>query len=192
MRWIWVVLVFVLASSHAITASADELTQIVQQDLTTLGYDPGPVDGYPSTRTIIAVSRFQSEHGLEVTGEITPQLAGTIKATISKQGSSASSTEVASTVTPEQAAADLKLRQEACLQEKVDEARQSAKTKSGLSKLFSAVARTASSYGGSEVATQVSTSANEASSINATISDLEGAAKDLGISQSDIDACKNP
>lgn len=192
MRWKWVVLVFVLASSHAVTASADELTQIVQQDLTALGYDPGPVDGYPSTRTIIAVSRFQSEHGLEVTGEITPQLAGTIKATISKQGSSASSTEVASTVTPEQAAADLKLRQEACLQEKVDEARQSAKTKSGLSKLFSAVARTASSYGGSEVATQVSTSANEASSINATISDLEGAAKDLGISQSDIDACKNP
>lgn len=192
MRWKWVVLVFVLASSHAVTASADELTQIVQQDLTTLGYDPGPVDGHPSTKTIIAVSRFQSEHGLEVTGEITPQLAGTIKATISKQGSSGSSAEVASTVTPEQAAADLKLRQEACLQEKVDEARQSAKTKSGLSKLFSAVARTASSYGGSEVATQVSTSANEASSINATISDLEGAAKDLGISQSDIDACKNP
>lgn len=192
MRWKWAVLVFILASGHAVTASGDELTQIVQEDLTALGYDPGPVDGYPSTRTIIAVSRFQSENGLEVTGEITPQLAGMIKAAMTKEGSSASSAEVASTVTPEQAAADLKLRQEACLQEKVADARQSAQMKSGLSKLFSAVSRTASRYGGGEVASQVSTSANDASSINATISDLEGAAKDLGVSQSDIDACQNP
>ena len=64
--------------------------------------------------------------------------------------------------------------------------------KSGLSKLFSAVSRTASRYGGSDVASDISTTANDASSINATITDLEGAAEDLGISQSDIDACKNP
>jgi len=192
MRCMWVIFVFVLASGHAVTASGDELTQIVQEDLTALGYDPGPVDGYASTKTIIAVSRFQSENGLEVTGEITPQLAGIIKAAITRQGGSGGSPQVASTVSPEQAAADLKVRQEACLQEKVEDARQSAQMKSGLSKLFSAVSRTASSYGGSEVASQVSTSANEASSINATISDLEGAAKDLGVSQSDIDACQNP
>jgi hypothetical protein len=64
--------------------------------------------------------------------------------------------------------------------------------KSGLSKLFSAVSRSASRYGGGEVASQISTSANDASSINATVTDLEGAAKDLGVSQSDIDACQNP
>jgi peptidoglycan hydrolase-like protein with peptidoglycan-binding domain len=192
MRWKWVVLFFILASGHVATASGDELTQIVQEDLINLGYDPGPADGHPSTKTIIAVSRFQSEQGLEVTGEITPQLAGVIKATISKGGNGAGSAQAASTVSPEHAAADLKVRQEACLQEKVAEAKQSAQMKSGLSKLFSAVSRTASSYGGGEVASQVSTSANDASSINATVSDLEGAAKDLGISQSDIDACKNP
>ena len=49
------------------------MTQIVQQDLTTLGYDTGQVDGQASTKTIIAVSRFQSEHDLEVTGEIMPR-----------------------------------------------------------------------------------------------------------------------
>jgi len=189
MRWIWVALVLVVTAGHTATSSADELTQIVQQDLTTLGYDPGPIDGHPSTKTIIAVSRFQSENGLEVTGEITPQLAGRIKASMSKQGSSP---QAAATVTPEQAAADLKMRQEACLQKKVEDAKQSAQMKSGLSKLFSAVSRTASRYGGSDVASQVSTTANDASSINATITDLEGAAKDLGVSQSDIDACQNP
>lgn len=115
-----------------------------------------------------------------------------IKAAITKQGDSSGSPQVACTVTPEQAAADLKVRQEACLQEKVENARQAAQMKSGLGKLFSAVSRSASRYGGGEVASQVSTSANDASSINATITDLEGAAKDLGISQSDIDACKNP
>ena len=192
MRWNWVLMVFILASGHAANAAGDELTQIVQEDLTALGYDPGPIDGYPSTKTIIAVSRFQSENGLEVTGEITPQLAGVIKASMTTDDSSAAPTAVASTVTPEEAAADLKRRQEACLQEKVQDAKQSAQMKSGLSKLFSAVSRTASRYGGSEVATQVSTTANDASSINATITDLEGAAKDLGVSQSDIDACQNP
>ena len=192
MRWNWVLLAFILSCGHAVTASADELTQIVQQDLMELGYDPGQVDGHPSTKTIIAVSRFQSEHDLEVTGEITPQLAGVIKAEITKRSSAGSSAQVASTATPAEAAADLKLRQEQCLQRKVAEAKEAAKMKSGLSKLFSAVSRTASRYGGGEVATQVSTTANDASSINATISDLEGAAKDLGVTQSDIDACQNP
>ena len=28
--------------------------------------------------------------------------------------------------------------------------------------------------------------------VGATVSDLEGAAKDLGVSQSDVDACRNP
>ena len=81
---------------------------------------------------------------------------------------------------------------EACLQEKVAAAEDMARMKSGLSKLFSAVSRTASRYGAGDVATEISTTTSDASSVNATITDLEGAAKDLGISQSDIDACQNP
>ena len=187
MQWKSAALVIVLACGHGGVSHADELTQIVQQDLTALGYDTGGVDGNAGTKTIIAVSRFQAEHGLEVTGEITPQLAGRIKAAMS-QGGSAPPAAVDSA----QAQADLKARQEACLQEKIAAAKKASQMKSGLSKLFSAVSRTASRYGGSEVASEISTTANDASSINATITDLEGAARDLGISQSDIDACQNP
>ena len=86
---------------------------------------------------------------------------------------------------------DAEARREACLRRKVDEAQQRAKLQRGLNKLLSAVSRTASRYGGSEVASGIATSSRDASSINASIADLEGAAKDLGISQSDIDACKN-
>ncbi len=190
MHWKATALAIVLACGYAGVSHADELTQIVQQDLTALGYDTGGVDGNPGTKTVIAVSRFQAEHGLEVTGEITPQLAGRIKAAMS-QGSAAGSAQPA-TISPAQAQADLKARQEACLQEKIAAAQKASQMKSGLSKLFSAVSRTASRYGGSDVASDISTTANDASSINATITDLEGAAKDLGISQSDIDACQNP
>ena len=196
MRWKPAVIVIVLACSQAGVALADELTQIVQQDLTALGYDTGGVTGTASTRTVIAVSRFQSEHNLEVTGEITPQLAGVIKAAMSKQGSPTNVSQPAvvatSKTTPAQDQAALKARQEACLQEKVASAQQTAKLKSGLGKLFSAISRTASQYGEGDTAAQISTTSREASSANATITDLEGAAKDLGISQSDIDACQNP
>ena len=44
-------------------AGADDLTQMVQQDLVTLGYDPGGTDGQMSTPTIVAISKFQAENG---------------------------------------------------------------------------------------------------------------------------------
>jgi peptidoglycan hydrolase-like protein with peptidoglycan-binding domain len=184
--------------SPAGAALADELTQIVQQDLTSMGYDTGGVSGTANTKTVIAVSRFQSEHDLAVTGEITPQLAGVIKAAMSKQSGPSAATQAPAAVTqlsPEQARADLKARQEACLQQKVDSAQQSAKLKSGLGKLLNVVTRTASRFGGAdgaEVAGQISTTRSDVSSVDDSITDLEGAAKDLGISQSDIDSCQNP
>ena len=195
MNWKSTLLIVILACSQAEVALADELTQIVQQDLTSMGYDTGGVDGIATTKTVIAVSRFQSEHNLEVTGEITPQLAGVIKAAMSNLNSPSTTRAPAATtnqVSPQQAQADLKARQEACLQNKVESAEKTAKLKSGLSKLLGAVSRTASRFGGEEVASQISTTTADASSMDATIADLEGAAKDLGIAQSDIDACKNP
>jgi peptidoglycan hydrolase-like protein with peptidoglycan-binding domain len=184
----------VLACTQVGVAFGDELTQIVQQDLTKLGYDPGAADGTATTKTIIAVSKFQAEHDMEVTGEITPQLAGVIQAAISQQGSATSSVKVAATaeVSPEQAQADLKARQEACLQEKVAAAQQASKTQSGLGKLFSAVTRTASQYGGVDTLSKVHDTSNQIYSAGATMGDLKGAAADLGISDSDIDACRNP
>ncbi len=194
--WKPVLMVFVLACTQAGLSFADELTQIVQQDLATLGYDPGSLDGSPTTKTIIAVSRFQSEHNMEVTGEITPQLAGVIKAAISQKNSLADSTRTAvaaqGEMTPAETQADLKARQQACLQKKVDDARQASQMKSGFSKLFSAASRTASHFIGGETAAQISTTTSDVYSVDATFTDLQGAAKDLGISESDVEACQNP
>ncbi len=195
MNWKSAIVIVVLACGQAAVVFGDELTQIVQQDLTALGYDTGGTGGTASTKTIIAVSRFQSEHNLDVTGEITPQLAGVIKAALSRRNGPATAVNAPAAATtqvsPQQAQAELKARQEACLQEKVESAKQTAKLKSGLNKFLSAVSRTATRFGGGDVATQISTTTSDAASIDATITDLEGAAKDLGISQSDIDACKN-
>jgi peptidoglycan hydrolase-like protein with peptidoglycan-binding domain len=194
MGWKSVVVTMVLACAQAGVAFGDELTQIVQQDLTTLGYDAGAADGTATTKTIIAVSKFQAEHDLKVTGEITPQLAGLIQATISQQTNPGSSAQVAVTteVTPAEAQADLEARQKACLQEKVDAAQQVSQTKSGLGKLFSAVSRNVSQYGSVGSVTQISDAADQIYSADATMGDLKGAAADLGISDSDIDACRNP
>mgnify|MGYP003664718416 FL=1 len=194
MGWKSLVMVMFLACAQAGVALGDELTQIVQQDLITLGYDPGAADGAASTKTIIAVSKFQAEHNMEVTGEITPQLAGVIQAAISQQSTATSSVQASATaeVTPEQAQADLKARQEACLQEKVEAAQQASKTQSGLGKLFSAVTRTATQYGGADTLATIHDATNQVYSAGATMGDLKGAAADLGISESDIEACKNP
>jgi len=81
----------VIALTPCAMAHADELTQIVQEALIQLGYDPGPANGKASTKTIIAVAKFQSLNNLEPTGEITPQLAGIMQAQTPKTASPAKS-----------------------------------------------------------------------------------------------------
>ena len=113
MSWKSLVVVMAMTCVQSALTYGDELVQIVQQDLTTLGYDTGTTDGSATTKTTIAVSKFQAEHDMEVTGEITPQLAGVIQAAISQQSNTNSSVQVAVTAeaTPEQQEADLKARQ---------------------------------------------------------------------------------
>ena len=95
--WKAAVLLLVLTFSPTDVVQADELTRIVQEDLISLGYDPGPANGEAATRTIIAVAKFQAQHNLEATGEITPQLAGIIKATLAKRSGTATATRQAVT-----------------------------------------------------------------------------------------------
>ncbi|NGP54445.1 peptidoglycan-binding domain-containing protein [Thioalkalivibrio sp. XN8] len=64
---------------------SDNLTQMVQRHLEALGYDPGTTDGEPGLQTTIAISQFQAEQGLEVTGEVSPQLAGVLSAEVDRQ-----------------------------------------------------------------------------------------------------------
>lgn len=69
-----------LPSSAQLTTG--NLTQSVQMHLQALGYDTGNTDGELSTETIIAISQFQAEKGLEATGEVTPQLLGILGAEV--------------------------------------------------------------------------------------------------------------
>lgn len=64
--------------------SSDNLTQSVQLHLEALGYDPGNTDGEDSVQTSIAISQFQAEKGMKVTGEVTPQLMGVLAAEVDK------------------------------------------------------------------------------------------------------------
>ena len=47
-------------------AASDELTQMVEDSLSQLGYDTGTVDGEADVKTAIAVSQYQAEKGLDV------------------------------------------------------------------------------------------------------------------------------
>jgi hypothetical protein len=57
----------------------------IQRDLKTLGYYEGPVDGELTTMTVVGISQYEAENGMEVTGEATPQLAGILAAAADAQ-----------------------------------------------------------------------------------------------------------
>lgn len=170
---------------------ADELTQMIQQDLITLGYDPGEASGEATTKTIVAISKFQAENDLEVTGEVSPQLVGIVKAAITEQGSPGSSASAPAPVATRNPA-DLQAAQQACIQNKMEKAQASQKKKRGFGSLMRAVSRTASQLGNNNVATDIAQTSADVYDVNATAADLESAAKDLGISEDDIEACRNP
>lgn len=165
-------------------ATADELTLMVETDLAALGYATGPVDGQESMETVIAVSKFQAENDLEVTGEITPQLAGILsaKAADPNRGSTALGEA------PSTNAASLQAAQQACLQEKIAAAQQSQRKKRGFGSLLRAVARTAGQNGDTELVR----SAQDIYTTSATVDDLASAARDLGLTEDDVAACENP
>ena len=177
-------------------ATADDLTKIIQKDLVALGYDPGNIQGEMTTETIVAISKFQAENNLEVTGEASPQLAGVIKAKLKEKdnpGGGAASAPAAAAAAPATDPAALQAAQQACLQEKIAAAQASQKKKRGLGSLMRAVTNTASRYGGSsDLARQVSETSYDIYNANATADDWERAANDLGLTQDDLEACRNP
>jgi len=171
-------------------ASADELTQIIQQDLVSLGYDPGNTHGEATTETIVAISTFQAEHDLEVTGAATPQLAGVIKAAIKQQGQPAAATSTQAAAAPDPAA--LQAAQQACLQQKMAAAQESQQKKRGFGRLARAVTRTASRFGGNSISRDVAEISGDVYTAGAVAEDLKGAAKDLGLTETDMEKCRNP
>jgi peptidoglycan hydrolase-like protein with peptidoglycan-binding domain len=173
-------------------AVADDLTQTIQKDLVTLGYDPGNTDGEATTQTVIAISKFQAENNLDVTGEASPQLAGVIKAAIKQKNAPAAAAQAPSSPVPPPDAAALQAAQQACLQEKIAAAQEANKKKRGFGSLMRAATRTASRFGGSDTAQAISETSRNVYDVNATSSDLSSAAKDLGLTEDEIEQCRNP
>jgi len=189
----WLILLIGLFAAHASldAAAADQaLVQMAQQELTTLGYDPGAADGEMTTQTVIAISKFQAEKGMDVTGEVSPQLIGALRAA-SKQPSQPATAQAPAAASPPAGAAppaDLQARQQACLQEKYEAAQQANKRKQGFGRLLSAASRVTRRFGGPGASETISDVYNA----NATADDLSAAAKDLGLSEDEIEQCRNP
>ena len=172
-------------------AAADDLTAMVQKDLIKLGYEPGNIKGEMDTDTIVAISKFQAENDLEVTGEASPQLAGVLKARLKNPQSAAASPQVAETTETAPAVLsheELRAAQQACLQEKYAAQQEANKKKRGMNSLLRAAARVAGRFGGNDMY-QV---AGDVYSANATASDISQAAEDLGLTEDDVEECRNP
>lgn len=190
MRTFLTLTLFLLALSLSVGVAADqELVRTAQKDLVALGYDPGNIQGEMTTATIVAVSKFQAEHDMPVTGEVTPQLVGAIKAALTKRNQPAAAP---APMTSQQQQADLQARQRACLQEKQAAAQERQKTKRGVMSLLRAASRTSSQFGGSEVASTINQTSNTVYNVNATADDISSAAKDLGLTEEEVEACRNP
>lgn len=181
-------------------AFADELTEIIQKDLVALGYDPGNISGEATTPTIVAISKFQAENNLEVTGAASPQLAGIIKSKLKQKNNPAAAVSANSSAgstdstmdSVSQNPATLQAAQQACLQKKMADAQASKKKKRGFGSLMRAATRVTSRIGGGGTMQDIARTSGDIYTANATAADLESAAKDLGLTESDLEACRNP
>jgi len=170
-------------------AAADELTQMVEDSLSQLGYDTGTVDGEADVKTAIAVSQYQAEKGLDVTGEISPQLAGILAADVKNGGAApAPAAAPAPTAQPAPDPAALAAAQQACLQQKMAEQQAKQQKKKAFGKMLSAIGNTAFKYGDYDTAQTVS----EVYNAEASASDIAQAAKDMGLTEQDVADCENP
>ena len=195
MRLIPVLVLLMLCLGLPLSAVADDLTRTIQKDLVALGYDPGNIQGEATTQTAVAISTFQAEHGLEVTGEVSPQLAGVIKAELKKRAQPAApaSAPAAAATAPATAPAGggMTAAQSLCLQEKIEAREEAQKKKRGFGRLLSAVSRTSSQFGGGGLAGDIARTSGDIYAANATAEDIQAAAEDLGLTEEEVEACRN-
>ncbi|MGE0623172.1 MAG: peptidoglycan-binding domain-containing protein [Pseudomonadales bacterium] len=164
------------APAAAASAGTDTVTLTVQEKLAALGYKVTP-SGTMDTETAIAISQYQAENNLPVTGEPTPQLAGILSAAAASGGTSKSRS-------PE----ELQAAQQACLEQKMAEAQAAQQKKRGFGSLMRGVGRMAGQLGNYDLARTTS----DVYQAGATVEDFSQAAKDLGLTEDDIAACQNP
>lgn len=179
-----IVSMLMLGIGSAATALADDLTMMVEQDLARLGYDTGPVDGEATIETVVAISKFQSENELEVTGEVTPQLVRTLSARPAvEQGGSA-----AQVTAPASDPAALRAAQQACLERAMERQRNKNEKKRAFRNLLGATGRVAARHGNFDMYQKTA----EVYDAGATAQDVGIVAKELGISKKAVARCENP
>ena len=188
-------------------ALADELTLMIEKDLAALGYETGPVDGEETMETVIAISKFQAQNDIEVTGAVSPQLAGILSAKRSDSNQLTSTVDIAQTPTassepiPEPSVGEatltskaqtdeaaLQAARQACLEEMIQKQQAKNEKKRSLSNLLGAAGRIAARQGNYDI--QQATA--EAYDANSTADDLGTIAKELGLSKKQVRACENP
>ncbi|HEX7037041.1 MAG TPA: peptidoglycan-binding domain-containing protein [Pseudomonadales bacterium] len=82
-------------SASAAATAPPELIQQIERDLTTLGYDPGPVDGSLDSRTQLAIARFEAASGLPFSGQPSFELAFALRKAIAAGAQTANATPAA-------------------------------------------------------------------------------------------------
>jgi hypothetical protein len=70
---------------NAVSTTPENLLQQIQRNLSTLGYEPGNTDGVLDVATQIAISQYQAERGLDVTGEPSQALASALAADVANR-----------------------------------------------------------------------------------------------------------
>jgi len=155
---------------------ADPMVLMIQEDLAELGYNVSPT-GTMDTTTAIAISQYEAEYEMPVTGKPSPQLAGILAAGGASGGNS-----------KERSPEELQAAQQACLQEKMQAAQAAQKKKRGLGSLMRGVGRLAGQMGNYDVLETT----GDIYEAGATSEDFSRAAKDLGLTEDDVEACQNP
>lgn len=180
----------ITASVNAMAADP-ELVEMAQKELIALGYEPGNIQGEVDSQTTVAVSKFQAENNMDVTGEVTPQLIGALRAAKNK-GSQTAATSAAPGQMPQQQQLTLQQRQQACLQEKYAAAQERQKKKRGMMRLLRAASRTSGRWGSGDLSRNIGQISSDVYSATATADDLQQAGKDLGLTDDEMEECRNP
>jgi peptidoglycan hydrolase-like protein with peptidoglycan-binding domain len=196
-----ILLIVVFSVFAAVNAEADDLTRMIEENLAALGYDTGEVDGESTTATAIAISQYQAEKGMDVTGEGSPQLAGILAADVKAKSDAATAdpaadaqaeasadAEAAASAEAAAEAEALQAAQQACLQEKIAAAEEKKKKKKRFGGLLKTVAKTAGRFGGGDLAK----TAGDVYATTATVEDIAETAEALGLTEQDVADCQNP
>jgi Putative peptidoglycan binding domain len=92
---------------HASSAAPDAgMVADLQRVLNELGYDAGPADGAPGSRTIQAVRAFQRDHGQPPSDEVTAATLASVRSVWYERNRTAASTSVAANQTSERPSFD--------------------------------------------------------------------------------------